>query len=47
MTRVFSNGEFHRTMGDTITRYARPFVVPTEAPVVPTEVEGPLVPPKP
>lgn len=24
MTRVFSNGEFHRTMGDTITRYARP-----------------------
>lgn len=23
MTRVFSNGEFHRTMGDTITRYAR------------------------
>jgi hypothetical protein len=40
MTRVFSNGEFHRTMGDTITRYARPFVVPAE-------VEGPLVPPKP
>ncbi len=24
MTRVFSNGEFHRTMGDTISRYARP-----------------------
>jgi len=24
MTRVFSNGEFHRTMGDTITRYALP-----------------------
>jgi hypothetical protein len=23
MTRVFSNGEFHRTMGDTIIRYAR------------------------
>ncbi len=23
LTRVFSNGEFHRTMGDTITRYAR------------------------
>jgi len=23
MTRVFSNGEFHRTMGETITRYAR------------------------
>jgi DNA-binding NtrC family response regulator len=23
MTRVFSNGEFHRTMGDTISRYAR------------------------
>lgn len=23
MARVFSNGEFHRTMGDTITRYAR------------------------
>ncbi len=24
LTRVFSNGEFHRTMGATITRYARP-----------------------
>ena len=24
MTRVFSNGEFHRTMGNTISRYARP-----------------------
>ncbi|MCA9860263.1 MAG: hypothetical protein KC438_11100 [Thermomicrobiales bacterium] len=24
LTRVFSNGEFHRTMGDAITRYARP-----------------------
>lgn len=23
LTRVFSNGEFHRTMGPTITRYAR------------------------
>lgn len=23
LSRVFSNGEFHRTMGDTITRYAR------------------------
>jgi hypothetical protein len=24
LTRVFSNGEFHRTMGDAITRYTRP-----------------------
>ena len=24
ISRVFSNGEFHRTMGPTITRYARP-----------------------
>jgi DNA-binding NtrC family response regulator len=24
LTRVFSNGEFHRTMGPTISRYARP-----------------------
>ena len=40
MTRVFSNGEFHRTMGDTITRYARPLVIPTEA-------EGLLASPKP
>jgi hypothetical protein len=47
MTRVFSNGEFHRTMGPTITRYARPSVVPTETSVIPTEVEGPLVPPQP
>lgn len=27
LTRVFSNGEFHRTMGDVITRYARPLEV--------------------
>jgi hypothetical protein len=40
MNRVFSNGEFHRTMGATITRYARPSVVPTG-------VEGPLVPQQP
>lgn len=46
MTRVFSNGEFHRTMGDIISRYARSPAVPTEAPVVPTEMEGPLLPPK-
>jgi len=24
LSRVFSNGEFHRTMGPTISRYARP-----------------------
>ncbi len=26
LTRVFSNGEFHRTMGDTIIRYAKPAI---------------------
>lgn len=28
MERVFSNGEFHRTMGATITRYALPGATP-------------------
>lgn len=30
LTRVFSNGEFHRTMGETITRYAtKPTIDPS------------------
>jgi len=32
LTRVFSNGEFHRTMGDTIVRYAKPAFDPSQEP---------------